>query len=159
MTTRDFCLPNEHPHDNKANDRHTSCPAQTHRSNCPGVSGGTSEDGRAIETKSNSRTPGTRSVRPILKNPSVMPLCCFGAVGRFGPRRGRGRERRCEERSNGIFRGRREWGRGLRAEPESIQGRFVLSTQTARIRFVFRPVVRTRKIHYISLLESRAGED
>lgn len=46
----------------------------TYRSNCCGVSGGVSEDGLAMETKSSSSTPGTRSVRPILKNPSVSPL-------------------------------------------------------------------------------------
>lgn len=60
----------------------------THRSNCLGVSGNVSEDGLAIETKSNSSTPGTRSARPILKNPSVMPLNVWATEETRQDRRG-----------------------------------------------------------------------
>lgn len=51
-----------------------TAPSPSHRSNCSGVSERASPGGLAMETKSNSSNPGTRSVRPILKKPSVRPL-------------------------------------------------------------------------------------
>lgn len=110
----------------------------THRSNCPGVSGSVSEGGLPTDTKSNSSTPGTRSARPNLKNPSVMPLlCCFGTTISTNERRGK---KRGEERRNS------EYQRGRGGETTVCQSRYL-----ARAVIAFRALLLVWRVVFLDV--------